>query len=495
MDLFDSVRRYRLFDSSVQLEFELIRLLHSQDRWFSTGEISKTLKTNSNAILRIANKLAEDIEAYGDERITLSASKGKGLRLNRAADISIKGFQLSLLEDTYTIRLMRSIFHGEFETVKKYSQKHFLSEATVRRKITKLRAVLAKYDISIKREDATLEGEESQIRALMNMFYWRLFIGITWPFPNVNEEIIHSIVQDIADRLNIKFNTVTHRQIMYFLAVSIIRTRRGNFVNIKEEWWQYIEDSPLYNKFTKIMKDQNGGLNTSNDEIPFYYLIFSTRIFSLNYPELIEFHKKKKTRAYQASLLLKEAFTQEIFEIPEEKLTRFMDYSIIFHTYVDIFKKFSADLNGYVGDAYSEEYPEMKKRIDYSLNGLIERSNLDLFKEKGYLSIRYQWLAALVGRISLYEKKYTIIIELDAPKIMKEMVLEEIDAWLGIRYNCELFFIEDLSDVSQADVLLTNIPLRELDHKEQFKSVKIINIENIPTHETMRRLDKKLQSL
>ena len=164
----DSPSYFELFDTAILLERELLLLLQKEDRWFSTEEISEALDIKNNTTLRIIKRLEGDILELSENSLEIQISKGKGVRLVKDIDEDIKKFLGIIFSQTPIMQMIVSIVNGESGTVKKYAQNNFISEATVRRHLIKIRKFLEPYHIQIARETAEVKGKESQISMFLN---------------------------------------------------------------------------------------------------------------------------------------------------------------------------------------------------------------------------------------------------------------------------------------------------------------------------------------
>ncbi|MBF8807263.1 MAG: helix-turn-helix domain-containing protein [Enterococcus lacertideformus] len=309
---------FDMFDSSILLERELALLLQSENRWFTTEEINQVLGVKYNTTLRIVNRLEEDLLEMGDDNLALVVSKGKGFFLQRNLDSSVTPFISYIFSKTQIIKMIKAIFSGEFGTVKKYAQDYYISEATVRRYLIRIRKFFSRYNIQVKRETAELEGDESKISMLMLLTYWRLYTGVKWPFTTINEQSIMKLVEELISKTDyMNVSLTTKRRLAYYFAVTILRTRKGNFVEIDFQNYAHLLEDDHYRTFEKSLMNFKGDINTLYGEIPFHYEVWKTNPYFYKRKERIqsyyELEKQKQTPVFQAVELMVKEFQKEFF--------------------------------------------------------------------------------------------------------------------------------------------------------------------------------------
>ncbi len=470
---------FDMFDSSILLERELALLLQSENRWFTTEEINQVLGVKSNTTLRIVNRLEEDLLEMGDENLALVVSKGKGFFLQKNLDSSVTPFISYIFSKTQIIKMIEAIFSGEFGTVKKYAQDYYISEATVRRYLIRIRKFFSRYEIQVKRETAELEGAESQIRMVMLLTYWRLYTGVKWPFTTINEQAIMKLVDELISKIGyVNVSLTMKRRLAYYFAVTILRTRKSNFIEIDFQKYAHLLEDDSYRYFEKCLIDFKGDINTLYGEIPFHYGVWKTHPSFYKKKEMVQSHyyleKEKQTPVFQAVELMVKEFQKEFSEIPQKNYQEFYGGAYACHEFAYQFKGFSTDLGGYFYNFVIDgEYPNLGKKIEKFLNHLYQLSGNSIFLEKEYLKMMYCLLFSQVKPISSLEKQINIYLETDLPMPVTLLLKDQIENYFSLRHHLKVWsgFIESTEKI---DIVLTTVPFSDI--KKNFPQAEMITI-------------------
>lgn len=92
--------------------------------------------------------------------------------MNVENDADIYELITFIVKQCATVGMLESLLTEEFESVKSYAMRHFISESTVRRDLNKIQELLANYSIEIGRERAKLLGKN-----IRSVCLWESFIG------------------------------------------------------------------------------------------------------------------------------------------------------------------------------------------------------------------------------------------------------------------------------------------------------------------------------
>ncbi|EOH91996.1 helix-turn-helix domain-containing protein [Enterococcus villorum] len=484
----DSPSYFELFDTAILLERELLLLLQKEDRWFSTEEISEALDIKNNTTLRIIKRLEGDILELSENSLEIQISKGKGVRLVKDIDEDIKKFLGIIFSQTPIMQMIVSIFNGEFGTVKKYAQNNFISEATVRRHLIKIRKFLEPYHIQIARETAEVKGKESQIRMFLNLMYWRLYAGTDWPFQGIEQHAVYNIVNRFLDKINSthSISEIYRERIAYYVSITLMRTRKGNFVQFQPEWDIYIDENESYQEFEEIMKEFRGDINTKYPEIPFHYVVwtsfFSAYTLSKFVPQFIESQIKKKSVLYQTTRLMLTEFEKVFFHIPRDNYELLESYVYSTHSFCYNFWNFSTEI---VPLGLSKKVPILERKLAHFIDYLYEISGNPIFLERKQLTYRYFLFFSHIENVMKYEQKIYLILESDLPILLKKNMMNSITHYLGTQFN--LSFVTDNQAVfsQPVDIVLTTNASTTVDKK--YSNTKIVNIDrNLSIHDIHR---------
>lgn len=473
-----------LFDRETFLQRRMILLLNEKNGYWVTREwLSEVLGLSKRTTLSVMNSLSEKITALHSEKFTLQLSKGKGIRLWIALDADVYQLVTEIVRECPPVVLLKTLILDEFESVRNYALTHFTSESTVRRDLTKVRRLLSRYKIEISRDDFQLLGEEYQIRMLMVIFFWSIYRGSSWPFSYIDEQLIEDYVEKILDSEFTVYPNIPYaykKQLAYIFAEAIIRTRKGNILQMPTKLERQITSNTLYPVFEKILCCIEGVINTKQSEIAFFFLVWismSKTIDVFKEPlieSLYQQQAQQETQIFLATDLMIRRFQDEFFPIKTEEFWRFRNYILSSHFFAQYFKGFNTDMTGNTYKSiFIERYPRMTEKMRRFITSLYEESKNSIYLEKDFLMIPYLKNALYLEDPCKYEVPINVLVESDMPNLMIKNYIEQLNGHFKYLYNVTF------SDVFEAkskkiDILLTTGTLKDL--KKVYPEARVVVI-------------------
>jgi hypothetical protein len=497
----------QVLDSTTLLEIELIQILeNSTQKWVSTKEVSEYLQISTGSALRIIERTNENIEILDIEGISFLVSKGKGISLEIEPDKDVQVLISLLMARSPIIQLMDSIFKEEVRSITQYAQEHFMSEATVRRNISKIREYVEKFDLSISRVNATLEGDEKQIRLVMMTFYWRIYGGLSWPFDMVDEKDMAQLTEYLLESLissekNISFLFI--RQIEYYFAEAILRTRKKNMISTNDARLSVIAVGSRYERLVEAMKENNNRLvNVSEPELMFHYAVSlsMSSVYHLLKPETVRTimadHERRKTPIAESMNLALEKL-DDYFPVAESKFIQNKEVSAALfnaHCFAYLFKGFNSDMNGRVYTYYfSRNYPNLTGRIYDFIDHLYHSSKNEIFLEKDFLVMPYMEIITQTIDPIYFEEKIMIVIETELPMMLEKYIIQRIEFIFKDKFNLQFVSISEKYDIAEIDVVLTTMAIENL--IEHYSTAKVLKINRTVTDNDLQRMDMLFRSI
>jgi hypothetical protein len=463
----DIPKYYEIFDRTTLLQRRLVLALNREERWFPTEEISSMLQVNASASLRLIKQLENDIAEFGEQNLELIVSKGKGVRLRKKIHYDIKMFLGTLFSRTPVMKMLLDIFNGKFETVKKYAYKNYISEATVRRYLVKMKQLLEPFNITIRRENAEVQGEESQIRMFLNMLYWQLYRGTIWPFSGIDQTIVTRMVTTFLNKVSNErhFSQLYYHRISYYIGITIMRTRRGAYVQPSLEWKNFIVGNETYEVFKMILLDFRGDLNCKQSEIPFHFTVWTSFFSSYGISnsryvfKFMESHKRRSTTISEATKFMMHEFEKYFLTIPEDKYSSLEQYLYATHSFCCNFKHFDINI---VGHELGDNAPILKKKIQRFIDHLYDISGNSIFLEVQQLEYSYALFFSQISEITRYEPEIVAILESDESILIKEIINQSLTTLLKPQFNFSLFPSESPVKKETVDVVLATTSSLEM---------------------------------
>ncbi|MBU5361447.1 helix-turn-helix domain-containing protein [Enterococcus raffinosus] len=473
-----------LFDRETFLQRRMILLLNEKNGYWVTREwLSEALDLSKRTTLSIINSLAEKVADLHSENFSLQLSKGKGVRLTVAIDADVYNLVTEIVKGCSTVVLLKTLILDEFQSVRHYALTHFTSESTVRRDLAKVRRMLTRYKVKISRDTFQLEGEEYQIRMIMVIFFWSIYRGSSWPFTYIDEQLLEGYVEEILDSDFTVYPNIPYaykKQLVYIFAEAIIRTRKGNILQMPTELEKKITSNTLYPIFEKQLCISQGVINTKQSEIPFFFLVWlsmSKTIDVFKEPlinALYQQQAQQNTQIFSATDLMVNRFQDEFFPIEEDEFLRFRNYILSGHFFARYFKGFNTDMTGNTYKAiFKERYPRMTEKMRRFIEVLHEESNNPIFLEADFLMIPYLKNALYLDEPCKYEVPITVLVESDMPSLMTKNYIEQLQGHFNYLYN--VTFTDVFStDTKEVDVLLTTGTFKDL--KKAYPKARLVVI-------------------
>ena len=490
----------KLVDSSTLLEVQLAKELNkTSQRWLTTNDVGNILQINTAAVLRVTEKLSRDISDLGEEGIELIISKGKGIQINIRNDKDIQVLIAYIISQAPAVQLLEAIFKEEISSVTQYAQQNYVSEATVRRNINKIRSYFDDFDVTISRVTAKLEGDEKQIRLLMMIFYWRVYGGVTWPFDSVAEQDIVEMTNHLLYSLILSDIEIPHlfiRQISYYFAESVLRTRKKNFIDAKDKKLGEIAQGYRYEHFKGVLEQECiGKINISEEETAFHYTVGLSMSASYHMlipktiDEIIEDHRKRNTLIFQATDLSLKKINSYFFTKNEINLdTSFTRYGLFScHCFAYVFKNFKSDMNGLIYTNYFQtNYPTLSTMVYHFLKELYELSSNEIFLEQRYLLLPYIKIITQDIEPVYFEKEISVILESDMPILITTHIIKKIAFYFKEQYHLKFLTFPEKKLAESVDVVITTAAVKNLN--KQYPNAKIIKINREPSPKDFREL-------
>ncbi|EOI6507390.1 TPA: helix-turn-helix domain-containing protein [Enterococcus faecalis] len=475
----------------VDLEIKIVHYLFNADRFVSITELSTVFDEAVPKITKILQKLEDDIENNKDENIQLLKVKRSGVHLALSSEIDMKEFISYLLLSSPLIALLDALLSNKFISVVNYAQNNYISEATVRRYLGKIRSYIEQYGIDIQERDFSIEGSESQIRIFMMLFYWRINQGVGWPFKYVSESNVERIVDYLCDEKNglSRVSRIERRRMMFYIAITLIRTREKKYIQMNYDL--EIENNPFFNKFFENFSGLKKEIFLSKDELLFHYEIWKIFLWTNDIDRIINIEKKEQTSISQSVDTALSIFQEKFFTLSEDVIKQIEPFLYATHTVVSLFENLTTDLNGYHYLKKIERYfPELNRRIREFIKSLYEMTKNKIFLEENYLTIYYWMLFSHFNKAYMYEKKTNMLLETDIPQVLWAPFRQIIEEHFDSKYNIKVYTSDMEFDVDKIDIILSTNTIEGID--KDYPNTQIIAINREVKNRDLNRIEEFL---
>lgn len=452
---------YHIFDTPTNSMLLLLEQLQNRQDWLTINELADHTSLERKTIQKYMKNWQALLKDSHDPKLQelLIFSKGKGYFFSGDGNSFQKCVQL-VVKSSYIYALMERLFFEPEISLKKFTTKQFISEYTLLRKVRKLNHVFSKLSISIvlSKGFLSLQGPEPQIRYLGYIFFWKLYRGLGWPFPFVNEQKIRGYINEYMLPF-LPLNETTILELAYVLALNLTRFHLSKVVNRS--------DLPIYTKqlnksvlfdFEKSIAVLKNHFYLSEDECHYFALILQTKPQFYTISDFLKrslaSHKKMNTDIYQYY----KKYTAFDQSNSTTNLTSEFSKKLYFGTILigflteDLFKNFGTTAKGfdylsYIGKTYPNFIPAIKQR----LNQLDSKFHL---ARNRVLLLRLCEAYALLNQPTDFEPLISIRSEMDLSTVAEEIYIKNLTSLLSPYLHVQ--FVHRFEDQLPVDMIIGN---------------------------------------
>lgn len=451
-----------MIDKNELIELRILKLLESNDRWWTIEELSRHLALSKATIQKYTTLLKQRIDPLAPEALAIHKSPSKGILLERSAAFNLQTLYTLILTDLMEVAIVDTFFKRKTTPLIQMAMDNFSSVASVRRKYNSFNQRFQKYNLEITILKDALVGNELHIRWFYTKFYWNVFKGTQWPFPNFSRDILEKKIQDIETAFNLHFLSEVKEELFYWMVVNWTRYRLGHRVAFDKELESYSLAHASFPQFLNVLTQtfpEDARKSQTPDESELYFLFFL--ISALPLLEKNETFNKKSSSAhqhantsvYQATLLCLQLFEKNFGSPASIQDQNQLRYGLLrIHSYSYLFKIKTPFL--FEGYGEKENYPKFKKTIDHIYEQL-HQDFPSIIKNKAYLMEQYAYLFLPYVNVNKFERTIRIRLCFSKGSLYERTAQENICFRFGKKYNLHFtqseqekdLFITDLSHV------------------------------------------------
>ncbi|MBC2324568.1 helix-turn-helix domain-containing protein [Listeria booriae] len=407
-----------LLSSVENKELALLKILYSEDRWFTAEELSNELNVSKGSVYNLMNKLKERLE-LNFPKVELVSKKVIGTKLVFTEYTSFRNIARTYYIQSIRFKIIDFVFHSSGVGVNTFIQQEFVSQSAVYRGLSALKPFLNKNKIRIQTSDMSFVGEEPMIREFLFLVYIGTFHGSEWPFKNISSDLLEQRLASFARATDFQLTPVDVAHSSYRMAIASTRQQQKNFIKSEElVKLEYVPD--LFIDFMKskisFLVDHLPEMHKLN-ELGGYILVAATFPLSkladgfISQPlldGLSHWYAINSSPPNQIALFLNEKI-KEHFSVPTLPLN-----SIIDITNVNFYAIIFAHLD-FVDDKFTDytyfksSYPISFKIISKIVDDIHERfsPSIDLLN-KNYFIFNYMGILSQVIDLLSFEKKVRV---------------------------------------------------------------------------------------
>lgn len=435
-----------LFDQGVSAKVLLIEYLAYTKRWVTVAEFVQEIDLTKRTVEKYLHLVQEDIENFHqEEKIELLYDKKLGYFLQTNSLVYVEDFLLYQLQNTLSYRLMYGIFFETISSAIQFAHDNYTSESTVWRLTKEFRKKIQHYQLDIKKGSFQLVGEEGQVRQLLYSIMWLLFKGKTWPFPQVSQARVASIIEEIESVFGLKLSSFRRQNLAYYIAICIVRNQKGHTIQQKAVVFENTNNNPLFDLYEERIKNYFFEETWSKAESAFLFSVLLTRDECYRNEkvreQIYDFHERNQTDLYQSILFFEHELKAKANQLkfPQNNTHLLRDYIFSSHAFCQLFHGFRFSMNGYnYWDREQLKYPNLVRQLEEIINDLYIKTKNHLFLQRRFLIIRYLVMYASITELPQLEEKMTILLVTDLPIFEEKRLMLLLKKNYQNDYNMEI---------------------------------------------------------
>lgn len=479
------------------IEVYILQLLDKDERWWTIEEIASKLQIAKVTTQKYISLIKSRLLAFRKDEIWLEVMKSKGIRLHRQFSFNIHVLYSDILKKQLAFSIIdNTLKFGSMSTVK-IALDNFTSVASLHRKYLALNTTLKRVNLSIKSN--VIIGKEEEIRWFYSEYYWQIFKGTEWPFPNLSKTLAYQFIERIEQTLQISIVPEAKEKLSYWIAINHIRYAKGYHVSEDVEIKKYTSQNPQFPLFLNSLNEYYSNHNKiphfqKSEEAELLFFVFSSISAVEKNKALMDSvflaHQKGDTLVHKMTqdwlYLYKEYFYDTDFHQHQvqKKLLHIHSFSYLYtidealllktnyskeliQNYPSFFKKMEK-----IFDVLSHYYPSITKNKHYLMENYtllaIEHLALDKFEPVIRIALSFSegHLYELVGQKKLLEYfsgKYKIeyvdrfkakdILITDMPQLVEKSLCLVVSVDLQLRqrdfHNIEQVILRHLKNLNE----------------------------------------------
>ena len=495
---------FTLFDQESNTKLRLLHMLFKKGDWYTIEELVTDSRYDRNTVLKYSRILQEEIATvtFLDSKATLDRSKTQGLRF-QGDKISYRDVVSQLVGNSFSFSLLRDLFLKKEVSIDQFSAEHFVSESSIRRKLTQLNKSFEPHGFSFRtvRRQIRSEGSETQLRYYGYIFFWDIYRGVSWPFKAVSEEKITHVINDEISALS-RLKHVSIAQWSYMIALNLTRFSMGYQLE-KSDIPEYAHDlnQTFYHSGPTLAAAMKEAFNFSIIEIDFLVLLFQigTHFFLIDdlFERAMNFHQTRQTLVFELYQLYLSVLQPDLEALNEED--QLLYKSLILATFMRsaLFPTYEMTVSSYDYFAFfSSKFPALVHEMVTQLERMQRHTDFDLIKIKTFLVPRMCEAYALIGRLTDFDTPIRIKLETDLPIVLERILGNQLTAALSTFYSISVIsttrFLEEPYDLVVASTVSATLKqLRDVPIVVINPEINEIDLANIAKAIEQLRAQKK----
>ncbi|GGC89767.1 helix-turn-helix domain-containing protein [Enterococcus wangshanyuanii] len=434
-----------VLEENTELKLNLLAIMRDENVWMIGDELAAKLDVPTKRVHTLISSLLQDLMDFNSDAIQLTTLKGRGSYLQIDDPEQYVKLRQSIIENSIIFQIILAVAIDKEVTLGQLSMNNFVSESSIRNRIKAVNQLTKSIGVKIvsRKNHYRFQGEEAQIRVMLNTIFWRLYRGAEWPFRNVNQKKLFKLLASISGEINLSFKSLTLYQVGYLFAINYNRARQGHDITIKSNWQPYLflceqidHETNIYQLFL-----DNYGLSKSETNFFLLEVLARSKIYThSDKRKILNLVNLKNTPAYTACEQSLKKYEEKFGMLSKTEERLFFEYTYPCHVYAELFLDIVYTSSGYRMYQRTENYfPILKSKMKEILSELYEETGLSLFLNEHYLIDKYILIFSFFKSAVCYEKEFIIYIETDLSEMMEQKLINQIEANFKIFFNIKIY--------------------------------------------------------
>ncbi|EPI12578.1 M protein trans-acting positive regulator [Enterococcus faecalis RP2S-4] len=414
---------------------------------------------------------------------------------------SVQNIKQNIIFESHYPNIIFSIFTGKFVSVRKYALDNFISESTVRRKLTKLRVWTKQFGISISKNTIEYIGDEVLVRNFMCMVMDTLNKDFLYSQEGISFKKNTKIAQKLVSGLLYDYAPITENKLASIITLSSIRSNRGKHVT-KSPMNPHRYHTDHYNLFVKLLEPESLRLNFSEYDYLSIYIIISSGAFTTrgrvdlsvsNYNQSLQCQKIpfslselafKKLTKFASNMLIEDKDQQSKCR---ESLFNTHDICMLYSNTTVFSKPFEE-----IVLRLEKNHPLFCDFVEEFFKEAAIKFNFDIKKYHDYLLLNYfDAFSYIVKNPIKLERAFFYVLYTDLPMFCEQELQLKIETGLQYEKNMHRIYTSNL-DVAGIELVLTTVPVQQT--KQLFPNANIISVPSPLDNESLGQLNLNLNN-
>lgn len=234
-----------MMDSGMLTKFKLFRrITQINQSEISITQLSDELSLNYQQTFIIVNEINHDLVKIISNHPSLLQKAGK-IDSTKLL-VTIDEYRYSLLKKSVPFQFILYFLNQDSPNIDDFCQRYYVSRSTVSRKMLPLKKHVKQFNLRFTYTEANLIGDERAVRVALFDALWLGTRGTIWPFKSVAFEDAERLANAFAEYFPLSRTYLGAKELTYFAAIFLCRTRKKFFVCYDERYDFLMLDNPYY---------------------------------------------------------------------------------------------------------------------------------------------------------------------------------------------------------------------------------------------------------